>query len=113
MRKYSDNDLNHFDTMIYVKPPRRAVGNNKTYWQSFEYMFILPKGNSTTINLIYDRANKESRKGDEGTKRLSNGSMLNLSAQPVKVRLSNPVLKRNRMFIWTCKFDNYHLENCR
>lgn len=32
--------FNLFDTMIYAKPPRGAVGNNKTYWQSFEYMFI-------------------------------------------------------------------------
>lgn len=71
--------FNLFDTMIYVKPPRDAVGNNKTYWQSFEYMFILSKGNPATINLIYDRANKESRKADKGTKRLSNGSLLNLN----------------------------------
>ena len=27
--------FNLFDTMIYLKPPRGAVGNNKTYWQAF------------------------------------------------------------------------------
>ncbi|MCY4308458.1 MAG: site-specific DNA-methyltransferase [Rhodobacteraceae bacterium] len=70
--------FNLFDTMIYVKPPRGAVGNNKTYWQSFEYMFVLSKGKPKTINLIYDRPNKESRKGDKGTKRLANGRLLNL-----------------------------------
>ncbi|MEK7482270.1 MAG: transcriptional repressor LexA, partial [Patescibacteria group bacterium] len=58
-----------FDTMIYSKPPRGAVGNNKTYWQSFEYMFIFSKGNPKTVNLIKDRKNKESRSGDNGTKR--------------------------------------------
>lgn len=65
-----------FDTMIYAKPPRGAVGNNKTYWQTFEYMFILSKGKPKTINLINDRKNKESREGDNGTKRLENGDLL-------------------------------------
>ncbi|HXH20100.1 MAG TPA: site-specific DNA-methyltransferase [Chitinophagales bacterium] len=67
-----------FDTMIYAKPPRGAVGNNKTYWQSFEYMFILSKGKPKTINLLCDRENKESRKGDNGTKRLQNGALLQI-----------------------------------
>ena len=67
-----------FDTMIYAKPPRGAVGNNKTYWQTFEYMFILSKGNPKTINLINDRKNKESREGDNGTKRLKNGDLIKI-----------------------------------
>ncbi|MBL7799859.1 MAG: site-specific DNA-methyltransferase [Chitinophagales bacterium] len=68
-----------FDTMIYSKPPRGAVGNNTTYWQSFEYMFVFAKGRPKTINLLTDRENKESRKGDNGTKRLQNGELLNVS----------------------------------
>ena len=71
--------FNLFDTMIYLKPPRGAVGNNKTYWQSFEYMFVFSKGQPKTINLIRDRKNKEARKGDTGTKRLPNGSLLKLN----------------------------------
>jgi len=67
-----------FDTMIYMKPPRGAVGNNNTYWQSFEYMFVFSKGLPKTINLIKDRENKESRNGDNGTKRLQNGELLKL-----------------------------------
>ena len=67
--------FNLFDTMIYLKPPRGAVGNNQTYWQSFEYMFILSKGKPKTINLIRDRINKEERNGDSGTKRLVNGNL--------------------------------------
>lgn len=67
-----------FDTMIYLKPPRGAVGNNNAYWQSFEYMFVLCKGKPKTINLIKDRKNKEARKGDNGTKRLQNGNLLQL-----------------------------------
>jgi len=68
--------FNLFDTMIYAKQPRGAVGNNKTYWQTFEYMFIFSKGKPKTINLICDRKNKESRDGDNGTKRLENGELL-------------------------------------
>ncbi|OGZ25522.1 MAG: repressor LexA, partial [Candidatus Nealsonbacteria bacterium RIFCSPLOWO2_02_39_8] len=47
--------FNLFDTMIYLKTPRGAVGNNKTYWQTFEYMFVLSKGTPKTINLLKDR----------------------------------------------------------
>jgi len=70
--------FNLFDTMIYLKTPRGAVGNNKTYWQSFEYMFILSKGTPKTINLIKDRENKDERSGDNGTKRLNDGTLLKL-----------------------------------
>ncbi len=73
---FKECGFNLFDTMIYLKPPRGAVGNNKTYWQSFEYMFVLSKGHPKTINLLRDRKNKESRNGDSGTKRLQNGDLL-------------------------------------
>ena len=73
---FKECGFNLFDTMIYAKPPRGAVGNNKTYWQTFEYMFIFSKGKPKTINLICDRKNKESRDGDNGTKRLENGELL-------------------------------------
>ena len=76
---FKDVGFNLFDTMIYLKPPRGAVGNNKTYWQSFEYMFVLSKGTPQTINLLTDRENKDARKGDTGTKRLRNGDLLKLS----------------------------------
>lgn len=68
--------FNLFDTMIYLKTPRGAVGNNKTYWQTFEYMFVFSKGTPKTINLLKDRENKEARSGDSGTKRLYDGSLL-------------------------------------
>ena len=70
--------FNLFDTMIYLKPPRGAAGNNKTYWQTFEYMFILSKGAPKTINLLLDRENKDVRDGDNGTKRLHDGSLKKL-----------------------------------
>ena len=73
---FKEIGFNLFDTMIYQKTPRGAVGNNKTYWQTFEYMFILSKEIPKTINLIKDRKNKDARKGDNGTKRLHDGSLL-------------------------------------
>ena len=76
---FKECGFNLFDTMIYTKPPRGACGNNNTYWQSFEYMFIFSKGVPKTINLLKDRGNKDSRKGDNGTKRLQNGELLKLS----------------------------------
>lgn len=76
---FKEIGFNLFDTMIYAKPPRGASGNNKTYWQSFEYMFVLCKGKPKTINLICDRENKESRNGDKGTKRLHGGELLKVN----------------------------------
>ncbi|MYC74973.1 site-specific DNA-methyltransferase [Candidatus Poribacteria bacterium] len=76
---FKEVGFNLFDTMIYLKPPRGACGNNKSYWQSFEYMFVFSKGQPKTINLIKDRENKEARKGDNGTKRLKDGSLQKMS----------------------------------
>lgn len=76
---FKEIGFNLFDTMIYEKPPRGAVGNNQTYWQTFEYMFVLSKGQPKTINLIRDRKNLDSREGDNGTKRLVDGTLLNVS----------------------------------
>lgn len=75
---FKECGFNLFDTMIYSKTPRGAVGNNNTYWQTFEYMFVFSKGKPKTINLLKDRMNKESRNGDTGTKRLVNGDLLHL-----------------------------------
>ena len=71
--------FNLFDTMIYLKPPRGACGNNKTYWQSFEYMFVFSKDLPKTINLLKDRNNKDVREGDRGTKRLPDGSLMKVT----------------------------------
>lgn len=42
------------DTMIYQKAGTGASGSNKAYWQSFEYMFVLVKGNIRAVNRIAD-----------------------------------------------------------
>lgn len=66
--------FNLFDTMIYSKTVRPAVGNPNGYWQSFEYMFVLSKGSPKTINLIKDRENI-TRSTTGSTKRLADGSL--------------------------------------
>lgn len=76
---FMETGFNLLDTMIYAKPPKGAAGNNKIYWQSFEYMFVFSKGVPKTVNLILDRKNKESRNGDNGTKRLKNGTLKKVS----------------------------------
>jgi len=75
---FKECGFNLFDTMIYAKPPRGAVGNNKSYWQTFEYMFVFSKGEPKTINLICDRENQESRNGDRGTRRLVTGELVSM-----------------------------------
>ena len=67
--------FNLFDTMIFEKPPRGACGSNKTYWQSFEYMFVFSKGNPKTINLIKDRKNKKISGDNRGTRRKYDGTL--------------------------------------
>ena len=76
---FKDSGFNLFDTIIYLKPPRGAVGNNMGYWQTFEYMFVLTKGRPSTVNLLMDRDNVEARPNDRGTKRLRDGSLKKLT----------------------------------
>ena len=65
-----------FDTIIYHKQPRGAVGNNRGYWQTFEYMFILSKGRPNTVNLLMDRANtSDGRSVAKQTRRVTDGTL--------------------------------------
>ena len=82
--------LNLTDTMVFQKGSRGAVGNNKIYWQSFEYMFVFSKGFPATINLIKDRENKETRKGDTGSKRLVDGSLIKVQRGVMKNSAGEP-----------------------
>tara|TARA_R110000822_G_scaffold26529_8_gene79825 strand:- start:413 stop:1129 length:717 start_codon:yes stop_codon:yes gene_type:complete len=55
---FKECGFNLHDTMIYLKANTGgARGSNKSYWQSFEYMFVLVKGKINTYNLIEDREN--------------------------------------------------------
>ena len=66
---FKEIGFNLHDTMIYQKDGCGACGSNKSYIQSFEYMFILTKKNIKTYNLLYDRPNKKVVKNN-----ITNGS---------------------------------------
>ncbi len=65
--------LTLYDTMIYLKNGNQYP-EQKRYYQCFEYMFVLSRGEPKTINLICDRKNKwdgswgkRSRRNKDGT----------------------------------------------
>ena len=60
---FKEIGFNLFDTMIYQKPPRGAVGNNKTYWQSFEYMFVFSKVETQDNQLDKRQKNYKTARG--------------------------------------------------
>lgn len=62
-----------FDTMIYQKAGI-AFPDPRRYYQSFEYIFVLSKGNPKTINRITDRKNSEYGKKIHSTQRTKDGT---------------------------------------
>lgn len=71
---FQEIGFNLFDTMIYAKTPRGAVGSsNHGYLQCFEYMFIISKGIPKTRNLLCDRPNSKAGKKTQKHHRNSNG----------------------------------------
>lgn len=65
--------FNLLDTMIYCVNGTGAKGSNFAYWQSFEYMFILTKGNPKSVNRIADKPNANAGKlrNATGSKKLN------------------------------------------
>ena len=66
---FKEIGFNLHDTMIYTKGGQGATGSNLSYWQDFEYMFVLSKGRPSALNLIHDRKNKtkpRTRKESQG-----------------------------------------------
>ncbi len=98
---FKEMGFNLFDTMIYLKSPRGAVGNNLGYWQTFEYMLVLSKGKPSTVNLLMDRENKDSRDGDNGTKRLHDGTLK-------KLKRAGYAKQGRRTNVWEYKTGNGH-----
>jgi len=74
--------MNVHDTMIYEK---NAIPYPEVYryYQCFEYMFILTKGEPKTFNAIQDRKNKHAGMKVSGTERKADGS---LKVKPCKKR---------------------------
>lgn len=63
------------DTMIYEVAGTGAKGSIYAYWQAWEYMFVLVKGDIKTVNRIADHPNKTAgNKVNRGRKTLINGT---------------------------------------
>ena len=73
-----------FDTMIYQKPPMGIVGGTFTYFQAFEYMFVLSKGKPKTTNFLCDRPNKWIRDSQNVTRRQKDGTTRKDTTPPTK-----------------------------
>lgn len=68
--------FNMFDVIIYEKAGTAPPHKNR-YFNAFEYMFVLSKGNPKTINLIEDKPNKWANHSTFGnvTRREQDGSL--------------------------------------
>jgi len=51
--------FNLHDTMIYMVKGTGAKGSNLSYWQAFEYMFVLSRGRPKAVNRIKDKPNSK------------------------------------------------------
>ena len=71
---FKETGFNLHDTMIYSKAGFANPSNNR-YHQTFEYMFVLSKGNPKTFNPIKDRKNISKNRGGD-CKRQKDGSMV-------------------------------------
>jgi len=61
------------DTMIFARQSAKPPGPR--YWQNFEYMFVLAKGQPVSVNHLRDRKNAY-RKGGGDAKRQRDGSII-------------------------------------
>lgn len=74
---FKEIGFNLHDTMIYEKNGGGARGSNYSYWQCFEYMFVLTKGKLATFNPIEDRPNvKAGKTYKSGGRRNRNGDLI-------------------------------------
>jgi hypothetical protein len=55
--------LNLHDTMIYKVRGTGAKGSNLAYWQAWEYMLVLSKGNPNTVNRLRTQRSSEWKAG--------------------------------------------------
>ena len=84
---FKEIGFNLHDTMIWSKQTFTATGALKTrYAQTFEYMFILTKGNVTTFNPMKDRKNVTYGRGKKhSTVRQADGTTKPISSQGKKI----------------------------
>jgi site-specific DNA-methyltransferase (adenine-specific) len=67
--------FNLHDTMIYRQLGTGAKGSNLSYWQTFEFMFVLSKGRPKTVSRLRDKPNKQAgRRASTGAKQAAVGT---------------------------------------
>ena len=71
---FKDIGFKLYDTMIYQKTGAPPMAGNR-YYQEFEYMFVLSKGDPKTVNLLCDRKNNWAGRVIGGTRRRENGNL--------------------------------------
>ena len=74
---FKDIGFNLHDTMIYHKYGMPMRGSLKAYNQTFEYMFVLCKGEIKTVNIIKDRPNATAGTCRVTTNRKADGKVNN------------------------------------
>ena len=93
---FKEVGFNLYDTMIYAKNGSGAVGSNKQYFQSFEFMFVLSKGLPKTIVLLKDVRNKHA--GNKISKAGRRGKDDEVDLTPGRYTISEFTRRTN---IWT------------
>ena len=94
---FKEIGFNLHDTMIYAKNNPMPNSKSKRYTQSFEYMFVLSKGNIKTFNPIMEK----SKYGGEYT--FGNPSVWNKNGELLKKekRKINDYKKKSNIFYYT------------
>uniref|UniRef100_A0A6M3IHF6 site-specific DNA-methyltransferase (cytosine-N(4)-specific) n=1 Tax=viral metagenome TaxID=1070528 RepID=A0A6M3IHF6_9ZZZZ len=100
---FKEIGFNLHDTMIYKKIGVGSSGSNKSYPQSFEYMFVFSKGTPSAINLIKDVINKEAGelRRYAKTKSDKNGYKPEITIKEVA-----PTTKRDNVWYYNIGFAN-------
>lgn len=93
--------FNLHDTMIFLRSARYP--DNKRYYATFEYMFILSKETPKTFNPIQDRINSHRHKTITGTERKKDGSM-RISSGALKQRKIKQKGIRNNVWYYPCGY---------
>lgn len=92
--------FNLHDTMIYKKTGGGARGSKYSYWQNFEYMFVLSKGKPSSINLIHDKINTTAGNRNSGV----NGRDVNGNQRFKEVTTTAKIGRREN--VWTIPAGN-------
>lgn len=81
---FKECGFNLHDTMIWDKKSSGSIGSLKRYEQTYEYMFVLSKGQPKSANIIKDKPNKWHGYTVQGSFRQANGELKDKSIRDGK-----------------------------